>query len=113
MKKITRDNIIDITLERFPDISIEVDRDDGAYNIMGAFAQYIGGGIEELPVDNLIIQDSIDFINILAQNDDTEVINLLTVGVFEVLDNYKIFRERILDNLNEEALFLFRKYCCW
>jgi hypothetical protein len=76
--------------------------EDSPYIIFGALARYIQTKIIEDAYDTTL-KKSIDFLNEMANTENSEIESLLTVGVLEILtDDEKVF-DYVLERLNDKG----------
>lgn len=99
-------------IEKFPELKskhLSYDHEDGIYRFMYHFSNLVIKEInnEEVP---LIRTQAIDFINDLAKSNNLEVINILKVGILEILYSTKSVREKVRSLLSNECLVYFNHY---
>lgn len=69
---------------------------------MNEFASFLSGEIEKYPT-SVIVNKSLDFINKVGESDNLEVINILKVGILEILYTSKnIDRKLVSDALSKK-----------
>ncbi len=66
---------------------------DYSYLLYGDFALFINREIHKDPPNLGLIERCYDYINILGESKDKEIVNLLVVGVLEVLTDNKELQE--------------------
>ena len=77
---------IDDLLARFPAFSVRTRfLSDGPYTIATDFGLYLLNGIENRTLDSRQLDNAFSFLNCLGRVRDSEVHNLLAVGILEVL----------------------------
>ena len=87
----------------------EIDLLDGVYLFMNEFAIFLCKEIEKNPT-NVIVNKAFIFINDIGESDNLEVVNILRVGILEILYSDKnIKRKLVSDLLNKKAKRVFQQ----
>ena len=109
------DNIIskmikDKLYEMVPEYSNEKNNEDGIYFFMNEFTLSLIDEIEQSQ-SNKFIDNSFEFINHLGESNNLEILNIVKVGVLEILytsENLK--RQKIEKLLSEKLRLIFRDF---
>lgn len=84
--------IVSILIKKFPEfVSFNNDwSEDLPYDVFGSFSIYLRDRIMSGNIEDELLERSFDFLNVMSRSKDDEVVNLLVVGVLEILaDNDK------------------------
>ena len=109
------DNIIskmikDKLYEMVPEYSNEKNNEDGIYFFMNEFTSALIDEIEQFQ-SNKFIDNSFEFINSLGESHNIEILNIVKVGVLEILyTSEKLKREKIEELLSEKLKPIFRNF---
>lgn len=82
----------------------------GVYLFMNEFASFLSCEIEKDPT-SIIVNKSFDFINKVGESNNLEVINILRIGILEILYTSKnMDRELVSDSLSEKLQKYFLEF---
>lgn len=113
IQKFTYQGIGNLLLDLIPEYKSIIDADQyqndttfGNYLFLNSFATYLAIQIENNETE--FLSKSFNFINQLAESNNLEILNLLKVGILEILyTSGNNVRLKTYENLNEKALSIF------
>lgn len=110
--KLIYHEISEYMLSNFPELKEKFsiyDSEDGVYFLMYHFSNLYITEINKNE-NSLFFIKATKFINELAKSNNLEVINILKVGILEILYSTKLIREKVRNILSKECLVYFNHY---
>lgn len=114
---LTRENLIDKLMENFKEFKEQSDYDSEdlklVYMVVGDLVIYFRDKVLESKVTPSEIDQFFDFLNQMANSNDTEVENILVVGMLEMLIDYPETINLAGENLNSRGKELLEMTINW